>query len=119
MSMKTLLTALLAAMTVAVAGCAKKLDNFEKTGDGVIVSPVSGPAKRVRLQVMSDRVVRVTAVPAESLELPESLAVIAKAAGDVKFDVATTDSAVSVRRRPCASARRPALRLRMFCRASA
>ncbi len=97
MSMKTLLTALLAAMTVAVAGCAKKLDNFEKTGDGVIVTPASGPAKRVRLQVMSDRVVRVTAVPAESLELPESLAVIAKAAGDVKFDVATTDSAVSVR----------------------
>ena len=55
MSMKTLLTALLAAMTVAVAGCAKELDNFEKTGDGVIVTPVSGPAKRVRLPVCTAR----------------------------------------------------------------
>ena len=29
--------------------------------------PGRGPAKRVRLQVMSDRIIRVTAVPGESL----------------------------------------------------
>ena len=70
-----------------LAGCAKP-DNFEKTADGIIVTPAQGPAKRVRLQVVSDRIVRVTAVPGESLQLPESLMVVAKPAADVKFSVA-------------------------------
>ncbi|MDI1363696.1 MAG: glycoside hydrolase family 31 protein, partial [bacterium] len=50
---------------------------FEKTADGVIVSPDSGSAKRVRLQVMSDRVIHVTATPTDSLEVPVSLMVTA------------------------------------------
>jgi alpha-D-xyloside xylohydrolase len=70
-----------------LAGCAKP-HNFEKTADGIIITPAQGPAKRVRLQVVSDRIVRVTAVPAESLQLPESLMVVAKPATDVKFSVA-------------------------------
>ena len=37
--------------------------DFERTADGVIVTPASGPAKKVRLQVMSDRAIRVTASP--------------------------------------------------------
>ncbi len=86
---KTLLAAL-AVLTLAVGGCARKQENFTKTADGVVVTPAQGPAKRVQLQVMSDRIVRVTAIPVESLLLPESLAVVAKPASDVKF---TVDSA--------------------------
>ncbi|HEY5807831.1 MAG TPA: TIM-barrel domain-containing protein [Povalibacter sp.] len=72
----------------AIGGCAKKPpQNFAKTADGVIVSPTQGAAKRVRLQVMSDRIIRVTSVPVESLELPQSLAVVGQPAADAKFTV--------------------------------
>lgn len=50
---------------------------FEKTADGVVVTPASGPAKKVRLQVMSDRAIRVTASPTETISVPPSLQVIA------------------------------------------
>ncbi|HKE95101.1 MAG TPA: TIM-barrel domain-containing protein [Povalibacter sp.] len=75
---------------LATTGCAKKPENFQKTADGIVVMPTQGNAKRVRLQVMSDRIIRVTAVPGESLQLPDSLAVVAKPASDAKF---TVDSA--------------------------
>jgi alpha-D-xyloside xylohydrolase len=51
---------------------------FEKTADGVIVIPASGPAKKVRLQVMSDRIIHVTATPTDSLDTPKSLMVLAQ-----------------------------------------
>lgn len=51
---------------------------FEKTADGVIVTPASGPAKKVRLQVMSDRAIRVTASPTDTIDAPQSLMVIAQ-----------------------------------------
>jgi alpha-D-xyloside xylohydrolase len=82
-------------LVLAISACAqKKPDNFEKTADGLIVAPTQGPAKRVRLQVMSDRIVRVTAVPTDALQLPESLAVIAKPASGVNFTVESTDDGV-------------------------
>jgi alpha-D-xyloside xylohydrolase len=43
----------------------------------VVVTPASGPAKKVRLQVMSDRVIHVTATPTDSLDTPASLMVTA------------------------------------------
>ena len=69
---------------------------FEKTPDGVIVTPAQGTAKRVRLQVMSERIVRVTAVPTESLATPASLMIVAKPAA-AGFTVEDADSAVKVR----------------------
>ena len=54
---------------------------FEKTADGVIVTPASGPAKKVRLQVMGERVIHVTATPTDSLDVPPSLMVTAKPGG--------------------------------------
>ncbi|MBO9543756.1 TIM-barrel domain-containing protein [Caulobacter sp.] len=51
---------------------------FEKTADGVVVTPASGPAKKVRLQVMNDRTIRVTASPTDSIDAPQSLMVIAQ-----------------------------------------
>lgn len=61
--------------------------SMEKTGSGLIVTPDKGPAKKVRLQVMSDKVIHVTAAPQGNLDIPESLMVTAKPAGDGKFSV--------------------------------
>ncbi len=56
--------------------------DMQQTADGVIVTPGEGPAKKVRLQVINDKVVRVTAIPHENLEsLPASLMVTAQPAG--------------------------------------
>jgi alpha-D-xyloside xylohydrolase len=52
-----------------------------KTPDGVIVTPMDGPARRVRLQVMGERIIHVTAVPGQSLDTPQSLMVIAHPIG--------------------------------------
>lgn len=50
---------------------------FQATADGVIVTPASGPAKTVRLQVMSERIIHVTASPTDDIAVPPSLMVIA------------------------------------------
>ncbi|MDG2529114.1 TIM-barrel domain-containing protein [Caulobacter endophyticus] len=51
---------------------------FEKTADGVVVTPASGPAKKVRLQVMGERIIHVTASPTDTFDAPPSLMVTAK-----------------------------------------
>src|SRR6187551_2412605 len=87
--------ALLIALALTMGACAqKKPDNFEKTADGLLVAPTQSSAKRVRLQVISDRIVRVTAAPTDNLELPESLAVMAKPASGVNFTIESTDDGV-------------------------
>lgn len=70
--------------------------SYQKTPDGLIVTPAQGTAKRVRLQVMSDRIVRVTAVPTESLSTPASLMTVAKAA-TAGFIVEAAQSAVKLK----------------------
>lgn len=60
---------------------------IQKTADGLIVTLKSGPAKKVRLQVMSDKVIRVTAVPHENLDVHKSLMVIAKPMGGAGFSI--------------------------------
>jgi alpha-D-xyloside xylohydrolase len=61
--------------------------SMEKTGNGLVVTPDKGPAKKVRLQIMSDKIIRVTAVPQDNLNIPDSLMVTAKPASDGKFSV--------------------------------
>jgi len=65
------------ALCWATLAAAAPEGRFEKTADGLVVTPAAGPARRVRLQVMSDRIIHVTAVPGESLDLPKSLMVVA------------------------------------------
>jgi alpha-D-xyloside xylohydrolase len=72
------LTLALLASTSAFALTGALDGTFEKTADGVIVTPASGPAKKVRLQVMSDRIIHVTATPTDSLDTPASLMVRAQ-----------------------------------------
>lgn len=71
--------ALALALTASTSALALEA-GFEKTADGVIVSPTSGPAKKVRLQVMGDRIIHVTATPTDSLATPASLMVTASPA---------------------------------------
>jgi alpha-D-xyloside xylohydrolase len=60
--------------------------NWRQTADGVIVSPSAGTAKQVRLEVFDDRIIRVTAIPGESLDLPKSLMVTALPDPNAKFE---------------------------------
>src|SRR5207302_2054459 len=79
-------TLLGAVCLLALAG-AYADEAYQQTAEGVVLEPATGPAKRVRLQVMSDRIVRVTAVPTESLDLPSSLVVTARPGSDATFTV--------------------------------
>lgn len=47
--------------------------SYTQTQAGVSVKPLSGDAKEVRLEVLNDRIIRVTAVPKEGQVLKESL----------------------------------------------
>jgi alpha-D-xyloside xylohydrolase len=66
-----------------------------RTADGIIVTPAEGPAARIRLQVMNDRIIRVTAIPGTRFDLPASLQVVATPAG-VEFEVTEDDSVVTL-----------------------
>ncbi len=69
---------------------------WEKTADGVIVTPASGQSRKVRLQVMSDRIIHVTAVPTDGLETSKSLMVVAIPAPGA-FDVVANAGTVSLK----------------------
>ena len=64
--------------------------SYQRSDDGVIVTPASGPAGRVRLQLMGERTVHVTAVPGKSLDLPASLMVVAPPPQHPKFTLKAT-----------------------------
>lgn len=58
---------------------------FEHVKDGVVVTPDTGAAHRVQLQVMNDHIVRVVAIPGEHIQPATSLMVNAKPDAAVKF----------------------------------
>ncbi|HVY83761.1 MAG TPA: TIM-barrel domain-containing protein [Caulobacterales bacterium] len=55
---------------------------------GVTITPTAHPERRVRLTVMSDRIVRVTEFPTSDLTLPESLMVTAQPTGQFEMSTA-------------------------------
>jgi alpha-D-xyloside xylohydrolase len=62
------------------------LAHVERTADGVTLTLVEGIVKKVRLQVMSEKIIRVTALPSTDFGvLPESIQVVAKPAARVAF----------------------------------
>jgi len=81
---KTISLAATLALSCSTAALAA---NVEKVAHGVVVTPDSGPAKRVRVIAYDDRSFRVTAVPDASPELldqlPDSLMVNEQPHGDV------------------------------------
>ncbi|MDH7453814.1 glycoside hydrolase family 31 protein [Luteimonas composti] len=60
-------------LAVSLAGCAAQASHWERAGDDVIVRPTAGGAAAVRLQVVSDGIIRVTADPAARFERSQSL----------------------------------------------
>jgi alpha-D-xyloside xylohydrolase len=91
------------ALCLLALGAAHADEPYLKTPDGVVVDPVAGPAKRVRLQVMSDRVIRVTSVPTPALNLPKSLMVTATPAPNVPFTVQRLPGTVQLRTKSLAA----------------
>jgi alpha-D-xyloside xylohydrolase len=99
------LTLILLALALATPGAAFA-QTWRAEPTGVVVTPASGSAKRVRLQVMSDRIIRVTATPTDSLDLPKSLMVtaspitygfkVAEKAGKVVLSTPSTTAEVSL-----------------------
>src|SRR6188474_3055783 len=81
------LSGLLCAALLVACGSKAPEGSFVQSESGVVVTPASGNAKRVRLEVRSDRIVRVTAVADENLELPASLIVVGTRPAAVPFKV--------------------------------
>jgi alpha-D-xyloside xylohydrolase len=74
---------------VVLAGCAAEAPegSFVQSATGVVVTPAAGESRRVRLEVRSDRIIRVTSVNDKNLDVPESLMVIASNASPPPFKV--------------------------------
>ena len=72
---------------------------YEAVPGGVVVTPTGGQAHRVRLQVVSDRIIRVTASPTDGFDMPASLMSVAQPradgyqvkAGEGEVDVSTPE----------------------------
>jgi alpha-D-xyloside xylohydrolase len=69
---------------------------FQRLPDGVIVTPRTGEARAVRLQVFGPRTIRVTASPDDSFEAPASLMVTAEPMSE-GFEVETRGDVVLLR----------------------
>lgn len=62
--------------------------SYEKTANGVVLSLTQGAVKKVRLQVMSDSIIRVTALPGDDFGvIPKSIQVVAEPDSGAAFDV--------------------------------
>jgi alpha-D-xyloside xylohydrolase len=83
-----------AVIAVLPIGHATNTPLYEKTSDGVIVTPQHGDARRVRLKVVSPKVIRVTAFPGSEMTLPASLMAIRTGDGGVPFEVRDADGEV-------------------------
>ena len=76
-----------ALLACTVANVVQATSRYEQTSDGVIVMPETGNTKRLRLQVMSERIIHVTALPDANARPATSLMVNATPDKGVKFEV--------------------------------
>src|SRR5690606_14117377 len=75
--------------TSTVAEHIKPLAQVKRTADGVVLTPPQETAKKVRLQVMADNIIRVTPIPGDSFSvIPPSIPVVAQPTTNLPF---TTD----------------------------
>jgi alpha-D-xyloside xylohydrolase len=70
-----------AILLAGTASTALAAADVQRVDHGVVVTPDSGPAKRVRVLVYGEDSFRVTAIPGTSLDLPDSFMVTAKPHG--------------------------------------
>jgi alpha-D-xyloside xylohydrolase len=90
------LTGLLCLALLTACGGKSTEGTFVQEGAGVVVTPVDGKNRRVRLEVRTDRIVRVTSAAAGNLDLPKSLMVVAASAAPPAIKVEKKDGNVIV-----------------------
>lgn len=88
------LWALFACIAV-LSGCTREQQFFEPVTGGIVVSPTGGGAEKVRLQVITPKIIRVSTFPTQDMTLPESLSVL-PVTGDTKFEVTQDKKAVTL-----------------------
>ena len=69
---------------------------YRRIPRGIIVTPAGGAARRVRLEVVTDRIVHVTAFPSTDLALPQSLMAVRTGSTKVPFTVRRSDAMVAL-----------------------
>jgi alpha-D-xyloside xylohydrolase len=81
---------------VVLAGCAAEAPegSFVQSDTGLVVTPAQADSRRVRLEVRTDRIVRVTSVNDKNLDLPKSLMVVDSNASPPSFKVEKRDGDV-------------------------
>ena len=70
----------IAPIALALAGVSSVTlaQTYQRTENGIVVTPAGRPQAAVRLQVYGDQIIRVTETPTKVLDLPPSLMVLAK-----------------------------------------
>ncbi|HWF97993.1 MAG TPA: TIM-barrel domain-containing protein [Steroidobacteraceae bacterium] len=92
----TVSLALLGRFGPAAASVPADGGSFARIADGVVITPTAGNAKKVRVEVISPAIVRVTEFPGDSLALPPSLMAVRTGDARVGFTVLGTPGAVSL-----------------------
>jgi alpha-D-xyloside xylohydrolase len=87
---------ILAGLLAGASSAALAEGSYSKTETGIAVAPDEGPERTVRLQVYGDSLIRVTAVPAEEIDIPASLMVTAEPQGG-GFSVSEGPGTVTLR----------------------
>lgn len=70
---------------------------FQRTATGVLVTPASGPARQVRLDVIDARIIHVVAAPGASADVPASLMVTAHPDPAAQFTIDAHGAHVELR----------------------
>ncbi|GGB88480.1 glycoside hydrolase family 31 protein [Pseudoduganella buxea] len=85
----------LACMTFAIACSPALAGTFQQTVSGITVTPDTGAAKEIRLELMADNIVHVVKVDQAGKQLTPSLMTVAKPCA-CRFDVKKTGNAVAL-----------------------
>lgn len=78
-----------------LAGCGSKSNKYEKIDGGVVVSLAGDQAKKVRLTVVADDIIRVSATPNDDFSSKNSLMIVPQE-GKPEFELNESGGAVSV-----------------------
>ena len=82
-----LLSCLLCAFVIVGCAADKPEGSFVQNDAGLVVTPADNQQRRIRLEVRTDRTIRVTAVADGNLELPKSLMAVASTDGTASWKV--------------------------------
>jgi alpha-D-xyloside xylohydrolase len=96
---KFLLTAICGLLIFSAVSIAQPGNNYIKTSDGIIIYPANewpGQAKAIKLQVISDHIIRVTAGPEKALPVIKSLVTIYKSNSLPSWDLVVNDDKINV-----------------------